>query len=138
MSVIYIITIPKRTNRARSLLFSGMFIYVLLERSSENINYNQWRLICWICCLLILLRYAYKYQSRKEIHNEQLCRITANLVQTEATFHRVSRELKRARSKSRSRSRSIRFKTTTRRKTRISTYFPISNLFEMKYLFSFI
>lgn len=67
-------------------------------------------MICWICCLLILLRVAYKYQSRKEIHNEKLCRITTNLIQTEATFHRVSRELKRARSRSRSRSRSIRLR----------------------------
>jgi hypothetical protein len=102
-----------------------MFIYVLLERSSGNINYNQWRLICWICCLLILLRYAYKYQSRKEIHNEQLYRITANLVQTEATFHRVSRELKRARSKSRSRSRSVRLRRQQEEKLaspRISQY----------------
>ncbi len=65
-------------------------------------------MICWTCCLLILLRTAYKYQSRREIHNEQLYRISTNLIQTEATFHRVSRELKRARSKSRSRSRSIR------------------------------
>ncbi len=67
-------------------------------------------MICWICCLLILIRFAFKYQSRKEIHNEQLYRINTNLIQTEATFHRVSRELKRARSKSRSRSRSIRLR----------------------------
>ncbi|CAF0783780.1 unnamed protein product [Adineta steineri] len=111
MFAIYIITIPQRTNQARSILFSGMFIYVLLERycqMSSIINFYQWRLICWSCCLLILIHFAYKYQSRTEIHNERLYRITTNLIQTEATFHRVSRELKRARSKSRSRSRSIR------------------------------
>ncbi|CAF3677177.1 unnamed protein product [Rotaria sordida] len=109
MFTIYIMTIPKRTNRARSFLFCGMFIYVLLERyyqMSSIINFYQWRLICWTCCLLILIHFAYKYQSRKEIHNEQLCRLNNNLIQTEATFHRVSRELERARSKSRSRSRS--------------------------------
>jgi hypothetical protein len=75
-------------------------------------------LICWTCSLLILIRFAYKYQSRTEIHNEQLCRITTNLIQTEATFHRVSRELKRARSKSRSRSRSIR---SRQRETKITS-----------------
>ncbi|CAF3861331.1 unnamed protein product [Rotaria sp. Silwood1] len=73
-------------------------------------NFYQWRLICWSCCLAVLIHFAYKYQSRKEIHNEQLCRLSDNLIQTEATFHRVSRELKRARSKSRSRSRSIRLR----------------------------
>ncbi|UJR28083.1 hypothetical protein I4U23_009339 [Adineta vaga] len=111
MFAIYIITIPKRTNRARSLLFSGMFLYIFLERyfqMSTIINFYQWRLICWTCCLVILIRFAFKYQSRTEVHNEQLYRITTNLIQTEATFHRVSRELKRARSRSRSRSRSIR------------------------------
>ncbi|CAF0901587.1 unnamed protein product [Adineta ricciae] len=111
MFAIYMITIPKRTNRARSMLFSGMFLYVLLERylqMSTIINFYQWRLICWTCCLLVLIRFAYKYQSRTEIHHEQLHRISTNLMQTEATFHRVSRELKRARSRSRSRSRSIR------------------------------
>lgn len=60
--------------------------------------------------MFVLLRYAFKYQSRKEIDHQQLSQITANLIQTEETFHRVSRELKRARSKSRSRSRSIRAK----------------------------
>ncbi len=82
------------------------------------INFYQWRLVCWTCCLLILIRTAYKYQSQREIHNEQLCRITANLIQTEVTFHRVSRELKRARSKSRSRSRSIR---TRRREEKLTS-----------------
>jgi hypothetical protein len=48
------------------------------------------------------------YRSRAEIDHAQLTRITANLVQTEANFYRVSRELQRARSKSRSRSRSTR------------------------------
>ncbi|CAF2874835.1 unnamed protein product [Rotaria sp. Silwood2] len=113
MFTIYIMTIPKRTNRARSFLFCGMFIYVLIERyyqMSSIINSYQWRSISWTCCLLILIHFAYKYQSRKEIHNEQLCRLNDNLIQTEATFHRVSRELKRARSKSRSRSRSIRLR----------------------------
>lgn len=71
-------------------------------------NFYQWRLTCWICCFAILIRFAVKYQSRAEINNEQLNRITADLLQTEATFHRVSRELHRARSKSRSRSRSVR------------------------------
>lgn len=70
------------------------------------INFYHWRVICWTCCLLVLIHFAYKYQSRKEIHHEQLSRLNLNLIQTEATFHRVSRELKRARSKSRSRSRS--------------------------------
>ncbi|CAF4505942.1 unnamed protein product [Rotaria sp. Silwood1] len=113
MFTIYIMTIPKKTNRARSFLFCGMFIYVLLERyyqMSSIFNFYQWRLICWSCCLAVLIHFAYKYQSRKEIHNEQLCRLSDNLIQTEATFHRVSRELKRARSKSRSRSRSIRLR----------------------------
>ncbi|CAF3194609.1 unnamed protein product [Rotaria sp. Silwood2] len=41
------------------------------------------------------------------MHKEQFCHLNDNLIQTEATFHRVSRELKQARSKSRSRSRSI-------------------------------
>ena len=127
MCTIYIITIPKRTNRARlvtyknhrtysvvisfrSILFTSMLIYVILERyyQMSSINFYQWRCVSWICCLLILVYYAYKYRSRKEIHHEQLNRITASLIETEATFHRVSRELKRARSKSRSRSRSIR------------------------------
>ncbi|CAF4171349.1 unnamed protein product, partial [Rotaria sordida] len=65
-----------------------MFIYVLLERyyqMSSIINFYQWHLICWTCCLLILIHFAYKYQSRKEIHNEQLCRLNNNLIQTEAT-----------------------------------------------------
>ncbi|CAF0834528.1 unnamed protein product [Rotaria sp. Silwood1] len=113
MFTIYIMTIPKKTNRARSFLFCGMFIYVLLERyyqMSSIFNFYQWRLIYWSCCLVVLIHFAYKYQSRKEIHNEQLCRLSDNLIQTEATFHRVSRELKRARSKSRSRSRSIRLR----------------------------
>ena len=74
------------------------------------INFYQWRCTWWCGCVFLLLRYAYQYQSRKKIDHEQLSQITANLIQTEATFHRVSRELKRARSKSRSRSRSIRAK----------------------------
>ncbi|CAF2151200.1 unnamed protein product [Rotaria magnacalcarata] len=120
MFTIYIMTIPKRTNRARSFLFCGMFIYGLLERyqqMSSIINFYQWRLICWTCFLLTLIHFAYKYQSRKEIHNEQLCRLNLNLIQTEATFHRVSRQLKRARSKSRSRSRSIRLRQREDRHT---------------------
>ncbi|CAF4767667.1 unnamed protein product, partial [Rotaria socialis] len=97
-----------------------MFIYGLLERyqqMSSIINFYQWRLICWACFLSILIHFAYKYQSRKEIHNEQLCRLNLNLIQTEATFHRVSRQLKRARSKSRSRSRSIRLRQREARHT---------------------
>lgn len=72
------------------------------------IDYSQWRVSCWIICLLTLIRYAWKYQSYAEINHEQLCRIRADLKHTEETFARVSRELKRARSKSRSRSRSVR------------------------------
>ena len=103
-------------NKFRSILFVGMFCYVVVERycqMSSIIDFSQWRLICWTCCLLILFHYAYEYRSRKEIHHEQLYRLTTNLIQTEATFHRVSRELKRARSKSRSRSRSIRARRQT-------------------------
>ncbi|CAF3303283.1 unnamed protein product [Rotaria sp. Silwood2] len=55
----------------------------------------------------MLVNDSVKYENRKEIHKEQLCHLNDNLIQTEATFHRVSRELKQARSKSRSRSRSI-------------------------------
>ncbi|CAF1479196.1 unnamed protein product [Rotaria sordida] len=69
-----------------------MFIYVLLERyyqMSSIINFYQWRLICWTCYLLIPIHFAYKYQSRKEIYNEQLCRINNNLIQAEATFHLI-------------------------------------------------
>lgn len=72
------------------------------------INFYQWRTTCWIVCLIVVIRFAWKYQSRAEIHHEQLSRITETLHQTEANFSRISRELKRQRSKSRSRSRSIR------------------------------
>ena len=72
------------------------------------INFYQWRSTCWIVCLIIVIRFAWKYQSRAEVHHEQLSRITETLIQTEVNFSRISRELKRARSKSRSRSRSMR------------------------------
>lgn len=79
-------------------------------------NLYQWRLLCWTCCLIVLIRCAMKYQSRAKIDHEQLSKITADLIQTEATFARVSRELyrARARSKSRSRSRSARSRRATK------------------------
>ena len=82
------------------------------------INFYQWRSACWTCCLVTLVRYAYTYQSRAKLNHDQLSRITAELIQTEATFDRVSRELKRARSRSRSRSRSVR---TRRREEKITS-----------------
>ena len=59
------------------------------------------------------------YQSRAKVDHEQLERITADLIQTEATFARVSRELHRARSRSRSRSRSAQSRRAQRTQEKV-------------------